>query len=118
MGITVAFVTWDAIKRRLFLSWHFQSSGITLRVIPIENEPVFRGASLWMIGGMAALSFAPTMITGIDFRIKRVLDFCCTLVLLILASPLYLLIMLLIRLDSPGPVFYQLTRFGLHGKPF
>ena len=118
LGVTEAFVTWDAIKRRLFLSWHFQSSGITLRVIPIRDEPIFRGASLWVVGGVAALSFSPKILTGIDFRVKRVLDFFCTLILLLVASPLYLLIMGLIKLDSPGSIFYRQTRIGLHGRPF
>ncbi|MBA3923852.1 MAG: sugar transferase, partial [Nostocaceae cyanobacterium] len=33
-------------------------------------------------------------------------------------SPLYLCIALLIKLDSPGPIFYKQTRIGLHGHPF
>ncbi|NEP17592.1 MAG: sugar transferase [Leptolyngbya sp. SIO4C1] len=118
LGITEAFVTWDAIKRRLFLSWHFQSRGITLRVIPVRDEPLFEGASCWMIGGLASLSFNPAMLTGIDFQIKRIFDFCCALLILMLASPLYLAIMLLIKLDSPGPLFYKQTRVGLHGNRF
>lgn len=118
LGITEAFVTWDAIKRRLFLAWHFQSGGITLRVIPVTDEPLFKGASLWVIGGLPSLSFDPPTLTGIDFKIKQVLDFCCALLIVILASPLYLAIMISIRLDSPGPVFYRQTRIGLHGRRF
>lgn len=118
LGITEAFVTWDAIRRRLFLSWHFQSNGITLRVIPVRDEPLFGGASLWMVGGLPALSFDPPALTGIDFKIKQILDFCCALLGLILASPIYLAIALMIKLDSPGPIFYKQTRIGLHGKPF
>ena len=36
----------------------------------------------------------------------------------ILASPIYLLIALLIYLDSPGPIFYKQTRIGLKNEPF
>ncbi|MGF1601768.1 MAG: sugar transferase [Thermosynechococcaceae cyanobacterium] len=118
LGITEAFVTWDSIRRRLFLSWHFQSSGITLRVIPDRDEPLFNGASLWMIGGVPSLSFNPAVVTGLDFKVKQVLDFCCALLILMVASPLYLIIMILIKLDSPGPIFYRQTRVGLHGRRF
>lgn len=71
-----------------------------------------------MIGGSPTLTFPPPVITGIDFWTKRIFDFCCAALLLILAAPLYILIALLIKLDSPGPIFYRQTRIGLHGKPF
>jgi exopolysaccharide biosynthesis polyprenyl glycosylphosphotransferase len=119
MGITEAFVTWDAIKRRLFISWYFQSNGITLRVIPVvKDTPLFKGARLWMIGGLPSLSFDPEIISGLDFRIKKVLDLFGGLCILALAFPLYLAIALAIRLDSPGPILYKQTRIGLHGRPF
>jgi lipopolysaccharide/colanic/teichoic acid biosynthesis glycosyltransferase len=37
---------------------------------------------------------------------------------LLFVSPVLLLVAILIRLDSPGPVFYRGTRAGLKGKPF
>jgi len=43
---------------------------------------------------------------------KRFLDFVIALVLLVLLSPLMLLIALLIKLYSPGPVFYVQERVG------
>jgi exopolysaccharide biosynthesis polyprenyl glycosylphosphotransferase len=56
--------------------------------------------------------------TGSDFWIKRVVDFCAALILLALFSPIYGLIALLIKLDSPGPIFYRQNRVGLHGACF
>jgi exopolysaccharide biosynthesis polyprenyl glycosylphosphotransferase len=53
-----------------------------------------------------------------DFWVKRGLDFCAATVFLILAAPLYLLIGLVIKLDSPGPVFFKQTRIGLRNHPF
>ncbi|MBS0030804.1 undecaprenyl-phosphate glucose phosphotransferase [Chitinophaga sp. 22321] len=45
--------------------------------------------------------------------IKRVFDICFTLVLLITFSWLFVLIALLIKLTSPGPVIYKQERWGL-----
>jgi exopolysaccharide biosynthesis polyprenyl glycosylphosphotransferase len=118
LGVTEAFVAWDAIKNRLFLCWHFQTAGITLHILPIGIEPPFKGSNFWMIGGCPAPTFPSTVITGLDFWIKRTFDFCSALLLLIAASPIYLAIALLIKLDSPGPIFYKQTRIGLHSKPF
>ena len=51
-------------------------------------------------------------------RVKRLLDFCVALLTLIVLSPLFLLIMAAIRLTSPGPVFFQQKRVGLHCSHF
>jgi exopolysaccharide biosynthesis polyprenyl glycosylphosphotransferase len=118
LGIVEAFVSWEAIKNRLFLCWYFQTAGITLHVLPIGIESLFQGSEFWMIGGSPSLTFPPPVITGIDFGIKRIFDFCCAALFIVFASPIYLLIALLIKLDSPGPIFYKQTRIGLHSKPF
>lgn len=49
---------------------------------------------------------------------KRAIDIAVASALLVLASPLFLLIPLLIRLESPGPVFFFQTRRGLNKRPF
>jgi exopolysaccharide biosynthesis polyprenyl glycosylphosphotransferase len=53
-----------------------------------------------------------------DFWVKRCFDVCCATLFVIIAAPLYIAIALLIRMDSPGSVFYRQTRIGLHGRPF
>lgn len=50
--------------------------------------------------------------------IKRIFDFSAALVGLILAFPLMLLIAILVKLDSPGPVIFSQTRLGKAGKHF
>jgi exopolysaccharide biosynthesis polyprenyl glycosylphosphotransferase len=118
LGISEVFATWNSIKRRLFISWHFQRNGISLRVIPLEDEPMFMATKLSTVGGLPSVSFDPPMLTGIDFKLKRVLDLLSALTIVVAAFPLYLLIAVLIRLDSPGPIFYRQTRIGLHGRRF
>jgi len=49
---------------------------------------------------------------------KRIFDFLTSFLGLILVSPLLLIIAVLIKLDSPGPVFYRGERVGQHGKIF
>jgi len=50
--------------------------------------------------------------------IKRLFDFVVSIVSLLIVSPLFLFIALLIKLDSKGPVFYVQERIGKDGKPF
>lgn len=49
---------------------------------------------------------------------KRIYDIIFTVPGLIVLSPLFAVLALWIKLDSPGPVFYRQTRVGREGKPF
>jgi sugar transferase (PEP-CTERM system associated) len=49
---------------------------------------------------------------------KRAFDILCSSVLLTLASPVMLLTVLAIKLDSPGPIIYRQERVGLGGRIF
>jgi lipopolysaccharide/colanic/teichoic acid biosynthesis glycosyltransferase len=51
-------------------------------------------------------------------RLKNVGDVLLAIFYLIMVSPLFLVIPLVIKLDSPGPVFFRQQRLGQDGKPF
>lgn len=51
-------------------------------------------------------------------RIRRLFDITASAAGLAVLSPLFLLVGLWIKLDSPGPVFYRATRVGRNGAPF
>jgi lipopolysaccharide/colanic/teichoic acid biosynthesis glycosyltransferase len=50
--------------------------------------------------------------------VKRLFDFIVALTGLIVLAPVFVVIAVLIRLDSPGPVFFRGKRVGQYGKPF
>lgn len=49
---------------------------------------------------------------------KRAFDFVCSLLGLIILSPVFLVLSIMIVLDSKGGVFFRGPRVGLHGKEF
>lgn len=49
---------------------------------------------------------------------KRLFDLFWTVPGLIILSPLFLAVAVLIKLDSPGPVFFRQVRVGRFEKPF
>lgn len=49
---------------------------------------------------------------------KRLFDWIMSTLGLLMLAPALLLIAILVKLDSPGPVFYRQERVGRHGKPF
>ncbi|QBZ83705.1 putative sugar transferase EpsL [Hydrogenovibrio crunogenus] len=50
--------------------------------------------------------------------IKRLFDFFASLLGLLFLFPIFLIIAILIKLDSKGPVFFRQVRAGLDGKSF
>jgi sugar transferase (PEP-CTERM system associated) len=66
----------------------------------------------WLVFSQGFRRSAPFMV------IRRMISIGISLVGLILAAPLIPLIMLAIRLESPGPVFYTQTRVGKGGRVF
>jgi lipopolysaccharide/colanic/teichoic acid biosynthesis glycosyltransferase len=50
--------------------------------------------------------------------LKRTLDIVGSLILLLLLSPVFLLLAALIKLRSPGPVFFRQVRIGQNARPF
>ncbi len=50
--------------------------------------------------------------------IKRIFDVVCSLILLVILSPIFLILAIAIKIDSPGPVFYRQERVTQYGKHF
>ena len=49
---------------------------------------------------------------------KRIFDFVFALLLLIILSPIFLILSIAIKIDSPGPVFFRQVRVTQYGKEF
>lgn len=68
------------------------------------------------VGGLPVVSVFESPIYGVDGWLKRALDLSISLVGIILVSPVLLICGLLVKLTSPGPVFFRQKRYGLDGK--
>lgn len=55
---------------------------------------------------------------SVSLFLKRIFDLAVSLVALILLSPVFLILAIAIKLDSPGPVFYRQERVTQYGKRF
>lgn len=68
------------------------------------------------VGGLPVVSVFESPIYGVDGWLKRLLDLSLSLVGCILVSPILLICAILVRLSSPGPIFFRQKRYGLDGK--
>jgi lipopolysaccharide/colanic/teichoic acid biosynthesis glycosyltransferase len=54
----------------------------------------------------------------LDAFVRRSIDIFASILGLVVLSPVFLLVALFLRRDSPGPVFFRGSRLGKNGKPF
>jgi exopolysaccharide biosynthesis polyprenyl glycosylphosphotransferase len=67
----------------------------------------------------AVLPFETPRPEGLYLRLgKRAIDLLGAVLALVVLSPVILVLALLVKLTSPGPVFYRSTRIGRGGRPF
>lgn len=66
----------------------------------------------------ATLPRTRTSMSTIDENLKRFFDCIASICGMIVFSPLFLIIMILIKCDSKGPVIFSQERIGKEGKPF
>lgn len=76
------------------------------------------GMSVREVGQVPLVSMNKLRLDPIESAIKTVIDKTVSFALLVLLSPLYLLLAILIKLDSPGPVIHRRRVLGHRGQPF
>ena len=57
-------------------------------------------------------------LAGLPSVVKRGMDICLSVMVLMITLPMMGLIAVLVKLDSPGPVLFRQQRFGFNKKPF
>lgn len=92
---------------------------VPARAIVDLGEGIVVREKLFQVGRMQMLDLTTTPADLLDYALlKRAFDICFSALVLLVASPLMGLTALLIRLTSPGPIFFVQERVGLNGLPF
>ena len=68
--------------------------------------------------GMTFISLTSTPVSGWRTELKRIFDLAAATLLLVLLLPVFIMVAMAIRLDSPGPVFFIQTRMGWNKRRF
>jgi Undecaprenyl-phosphate glucose phosphotransferase len=91
---------------------------VDVRIVPDLLQFVTLRSVVEELEGLPVISLAQSPITGWSRLAKRGMDVLLAAAGLVVFAPLMGLIALVIRLTSPGPVFYGQERMGLDGRSF
>ena len=96
-----------------------QSAGVTIRIIPDWGSMAsISGATAITIGSQILFSAADSPLNGTNVILKEVFDRTAALVLMTIFATPMVLIAILIKLTSRGPIFYKQARMGVDQKEF
>lgn len=91
---------------------------VEISVVPALTQHLSTSIAVESVAGTTVLSYRPSRHHGISWTAKRAIDLVGAVAMLVASAPIWLVVALAIRLDSPGPILFRQTRVGRHGKPF
>nr|WP_304661751.1 sugar transferase [Arthrobacter sp. zg-Y238] len=70
------------------------------------------------VAGLPLIHVSTPSLTGWRWFVKRSFDMVGSLFLILLLSPVFAAVAVVVKLTSPGPVLYSQERIGVRGEPF
>lgn len=100
------------------LSWQLEAGRQHLIMAPNLTDIGGPRIHTRPVAGLPLMHVETPKYTGRQVLLKRTFDIVGSGLLLLLLSPVFLTISILVRLSSRGPIFYGQERIGLNGVPF
>jgi exopolysaccharide biosynthesis polyprenyl glycosylphosphotransferase len=92
--------------------------GVAVRVAPRTTELLVERGEYVPGQGVPLFEVRPPIFAGTDWALKRTFDLVVSTLVVVIGLPVWIVIALLIKLTSRGPVFYADVRIGLGERPF
>ncbi|HEX6490718.1 MAG TPA: sugar transferase [Gaiellaceae bacterium] len=115
--VIVAFSN-ETHERSLELIRSLKDLDVQIDIVPRLFELVGSNVGIHTVEGLPLIGLPPLQLVRPSRFAKRATDLVVSSVALVLLSPLLLVISLLIKQDSPGPVFFRQVRMGSRDKTF
>lgn len=99
-------------------NFHSGSSIKTVQYVPNFEVMPSEGVVASSLDGLLALEVRLGLQSSVNRWVKRMLDLVCSMLLILILSPVFLGLYIWVRLDSKGPAFYKSKRVGQYGESF
>ena len=95
-----------------------ETNHLVFKFVPNIFQTLTTNTNVEMLGEVPIIEIKKTALDGWGKIIKRLFDIVFSLLFIIVFSPIYLLISLAIKFESPGDVFYKDYRYGYRKRKF
>jgi Undecaprenyl-phosphate glucose phosphotransferase len=96
----------------------FVTLPVEIHLGPEQILHKFEEVELSKLGPLASLQLTRMPLSRFEVVLKRTLDLLFAAIALILLTPLIAVAAVLVKLDSPGPIFFLQRRYGFNQQPF
>jgi exopolysaccharide biosynthesis polyprenyl glycosylphosphotransferase len=108
----------DSHEETLELLRAVQDLEVQIDIVPRLFEFVSTGVEIHTVEGLPLLGLPPLRLSRSSSLLKRTMDLALTIPTLVVLTPVFALLALMIKVDSPGPVFFRQVRVGTAGCTF
>jgi exopolysaccharide biosynthesis polyprenyl glycosylphosphotransferase len=115
--VIVAFSN-DSQETVLELVRELKDFDVQVDIVPRLFELIAPGVGVHTVEGLALVGLPPLRLSRSSMLLKRTLDLAVTVPALLILAPLFVVLAILIRLDSSGPVFFRQVRMGSGDRTF
>jgi exopolysaccharide biosynthesis polyprenyl glycosylphosphotransferase len=105
----------DLVKHLIFEA---RRSGVDARVVPDLYDGLASAAPIEYLGHIPIMSLCHQSVPTVGLGTKRIIDILFAIAALVFLSPGLLLVALLVKISSRGPILYRSTRVGKKGRNF
>ena len=91
---------------------------VNIKVIPDMYDLLSGSVKMTSIFGAPLIAINPEIMPAWQVSLKRITDIVASLIAVIILSPVYIVLGILVKATSPGPVIFKQLRIGQHGRPF
>ena len=114
--IALSFEDVIRIKKIIKLS---EKKGLNVHLIPLLTLGYGKSFSVEKLGNISFLRLRKYPLEEYSSRFwKRAFDLIFSFLAIVILLPAFIVITILIKIDSKGPVFYKPVRLGINGSPF
>lgn len=100
------------------LGWELAARDIGMILAPALTDIAGPRIHTQPVAGLPLIHVSTPKLTGGKKVAKRAFDFAAAGTLLLLLSPIFVVVTILVKMSGPGPLFYSQERVGLHGTVF
>ena len=91
---------------------------LEFKIVPDLLEVMSTRVAANSLDGLPLVGIRQSQLRGWSAMLKRLLDVAASVVLLVLFSPVFLLVAIVMKLTMPGPLLFQQERIGRNRRPF